>query len=37
MAVSRRIALIRMGDGLAAINTVKELMADVERPRDKPV
>lgn len=31
---SHRIALIRMGDGLTAINTVKELMADVGRPRD---
>lgn len=31
---SSRIALIRMTDGLTAINTVKELMADIERPRD---
>ena len=31
---SSRIALIRMGDGLGAINTVKELMADIGRPRD---
>jgi glyceraldehyde-3-phosphate dehydrogenase (NAD(P)) len=31
---SSRIALIRMDDGLTAINTVKELMADVGRPRD---
>jgi glyceraldehyde-3-phosphate dehydrogenase (NAD(P)) len=31
---SSRIALIRMKDGLTAINTVKELMADISRPRD---
>lgn len=31
---STRIALIRMSDGLTAINTVKELMADAGRPRD---
>jgi glyceraldehyde-3-phosphate dehydrogenase (NAD(P)) len=31
---SPRIALIRMRDGLTAINTVKELMADIGRPRD---
>lgn len=31
---SSRIALIRMSDGLTAINTVKELMADMGRPRD---
>jgi len=31
---SSRIALIRMNNGLTAINTVKELMADVGRPRD---
>ncbi|MEQ1866168.1 MAG: type II glyceraldehyde-3-phosphate dehydrogenase, partial [Micropepsaceae bacterium] len=31
---SSRIALIRMSDGLTAINTVKELMADAGRPRD---
>jgi glyceraldehyde-3-phosphate dehydrogenase (NAD(P)) len=31
---SSRIALIRMSDGLAAINTVKELMADIGRPRE---
>ncbi|MFZ5790091.1 MAG: type II glyceraldehyde-3-phosphate dehydrogenase [Pseudomonadota bacterium] len=31
---SSRIALIRMSDGLTAINTVKELMADCGRPRD---
>jgi len=31
---SSRIALIRMRDGLNAINTVKELMADLGRPRD---
>ena len=28
-----RIALIRMSDGLTAINAVKELMADIGRPR----
>jgi glyceraldehyde-3-phosphate dehydrogenase (NAD(P)) len=31
---SSRIALIRMSDGLTAINAIKELMADVGRPRD---
>lgn len=31
---SSRIALIRADDGLAAINTVKELMADLDRPHD---
>ena len=31
---SSRIARIRMSDGLTAINSVKELMADVGRPRD---
>ena len=31
---SPRIALIRMADGLTAINTVKELMADLGRPHD---
>ena len=31
---SSRIALIRMSDGLTALNTVKELMADVGRPRE---
>ncbi len=31
---SSRIALIRMSDGLTALNTVKELMADMGRPRD---
>lgn len=31
---SSRIALIRTSDGLTALNTVKELMADLERPRD---
>lgn len=30
---SSRIALIRMSDGLTAINAVKELMADIGRPR----
>jgi glyceraldehyde-3-phosphate dehydrogenase (NAD(P)+) (phosphorylating) len=29
-----RIALIRMGEGLVALNTVKELMADRGRPHD---
>jgi glyceraldehyde-3-phosphate dehydrogenase (NAD(P)) len=31
---SSRIALIRMEDGLTAINSVKELMADMGRPHD---
>lgn len=31
---SSRIALIRMSDGLTAINVVKELMADLGRPHD---
>jgi glyceraldehyde-3-phosphate dehydrogenase (NAD(P)) len=31
---SPRIGLIRMSDGLTAINAVKELMADIGRPRD---
>ncbi len=31
---SSRIALIRISDGLAAINSVKELMADLGRPHD---
>jgi glyceraldehyde-3-phosphate dehydrogenase (NAD(P)) len=31
---SPRIVLIRMADGLTAINTVKELMADLGRPHD---
>lgn len=31
---SSRIALIRMRDGLEALNAVKELMADIGRPRD---
>jgi glyceraldehyde-3-phosphate dehydrogenase (NAD(P)) len=31
---SSRIALIRMSDGLTALNAVKELMADSGRPRD---
>lgn len=31
---SSRIALIRMADGLSAINTVKEMMADLGRPND---
>ncbi|ETW10722.1 glyceraldehyde-3-phosphate dehydrogenase [Roseivivax marinus] len=31
---SSRIALIRMSDGLGAINAVKEMMADLGRPND---
>jgi glyceraldehyde-3-phosphate dehydrogenase (NAD(P)) len=31
---SSRIALIRLSDGLSALNTIKELMADIGRPRD---
>lgn len=31
---SSRIALVRMGDGLGALNAVKELMADFGRPHD---
>ncbi|MFZ5708478.1 MAG: type II glyceraldehyde-3-phosphate dehydrogenase [Pseudomonadota bacterium] len=31
---SSRIALIRMGDGLDALNAVKEMMADMGRPHD---
>ena len=31
---SSRIALVRMRDGHTAINTVKEMMADIGRPRD---
>lgn len=31
---SSRIALVRMDDGLSAINAVKELVADIGRPRD---
>ena len=31
---SSRIALIRMSDGLAALNVVKEMMADLGRPHD---
>ena len=31
---SSRIALIRMTDGLSAINSVKELMADIGRPHE---
>jgi glyceraldehyde-3-phosphate dehydrogenase (NAD(P)) len=31
---SSRIAPIRAGDGLTAINTIKELMADLGRPHD---
>ena len=34
LRASSRIALIRMKDGLTALNTVKELMADSGRPRD---
>lgn len=29
-----RIALVRMSDGLSAVNTIKEAMADIGRPRD---
>ena len=31
---SSRIALIKVGDGLSAINAVKEMMADLGRPHD---
>jgi len=31
---SSRIALVRTSDGLTALNTIKELMADFDRPRD---
>lgn len=31
---SARISLIRIGDGLAALNAVKEMMADLGRPHD---
>lgn len=31
---SSRIALVEIGDGLSAINAVKEMMADLERPHD---
>ncbi len=31
---SSRIALVEIGDGLAAINAVKEMMADLGRPHD---
>jgi glyceraldehyde-3-phosphate dehydrogenase (NAD(P)+) (phosphorylating) len=31
---SSRIALIRIGDGLSALNCVKEMMADLGRPHD---
>src|SRR5690606_10731576 len=31
---SSRIELIRMADGLTALNTVKEMMADLGRPHD---
>jgi len=34
LRTSSRIALIRMADGLAALNSVKELMADIGRPHD---
>ena len=33
-AASSRIALIRMDAGLTALNTVRELMADLGRPHD---
>ena len=31
---SSRISLVRMGDGLSALNSIKELMADLGRPHD---
>lgn len=31
---SPRVALMRMGDGLSALNSIKELMADLGRPHD---
>ncbi|WP_262031337.1 type II glyceraldehyde-3-phosphate dehydrogenase [Microvirga sp. Mcv34] len=34
LRASSRIALIRMSDGLAALNVVKEMMADIGRPHD---
>lgn len=34
LRASSRIALIRMSDGLAALNVVKEMMADLGRPHD---
>ncbi|HUG42256.1 MAG TPA: type II glyceraldehyde-3-phosphate dehydrogenase [Longimicrobiales bacterium] len=34
LRTSSRIALIRMADGLVALNSVKELMADLGRPHD---
>ena len=34
LRTSSRIALIRVSDGLVALNTVKELMADRARPHD---
>ncbi|MDN2565550.1 type II glyceraldehyde-3-phosphate dehydrogenase [Aquibium sp. A9E412] len=34
LRASSRIAMVRMADGHAAINTVREMMADVGRPRD---
>lgn len=33
-AASSRVALIGGGDGLTALNTIKELMADLSRPHD---
>jgi glyceraldehyde-3-phosphate dehydrogenase (NAD(P)) len=33
LRASARIALIRMADGLTAVNAVKEWMADISRPR----
>tara|TARA_R110000850_G_scaffold19258_2_gene58621 strand:+ start:1500 stop:1898 length:399 start_codon:yes stop_codon:yes gene_type:complete len=33
-SASSRIALIRMADGLGALNPVKEMMADLGRPND---
>lgn len=31
---SPRVALVRIGDGLSALNSIKELMADLGRPHD---
>lgn len=33
LSASSRIAFVRMGDGLTAINTIKERMLDIGRPR----
>ncbi|MCR9193863.1 MAG: type II glyceraldehyde-3-phosphate dehydrogenase, partial [Hyphomonas sp.] len=34
LRTSSRIALVRVGDGLSAINAIKEMMADLSRPHD---